>query len=50
MSALARELWLYMKVRKKWWLIPIIVIMALVGGMLVLAKGSALAPFIYTVF
>jgi hypothetical protein len=50
MSALARELWLYMRVRKKWWLIPIIVIMALVGGMLVLAKGSALAPFIYTVF
>jgi hypothetical protein len=50
MSALVRELWLYMKVRKKWWLIPIIVIMALVGGMLVLAKGSALAPFIYTVF
>jgi hypothetical protein len=50
MSALVRELWLYMKVRKKWWLSPIIVIMALVGGMLVLAQGSALAPFIYTVF
>jgi hypothetical protein len=44
------ELLSFMKVRKKWWLLPIIVVMLLVGGLLVLAQGSALAPFIYTIF
>ena len=44
------ELWAYMKVRKKWWLLPIIVVMLLVGALLVFAQGSALAPFIYTIF
>jgi hypothetical protein len=39
-----------MRVRKKWWLMPIIVIMLLVGMLLVFAQGSALAPFIYTIF
>jgi hypothetical protein len=50
MIALARELWAFMRVRKKWWLLPIVVIMALVSALLVLAQGSALAPFIYTIF
>ena len=44
------ELWAYMRIRKKWWLIPVIVVMMLVGTLLVFAQGSALAPFIYTVF
>ena len=44
------EFWEFFKVRKKWWLAPIIVVMALVGGLLVFAQGSALAPFIYTIF
>jgi len=48
--SLAREFWAFMRVRKKWWLLPIIVIMALVSTLLVFAEGSALAPFIYTIF
>jgi hypothetical protein len=50
MSSIARELWSFMKVRKKWWLLPIILVMILVGGLLVFAQGSVLAPFIYTIF
>jgi hypothetical protein len=49
-TGIARELWSYMKVRKKWWLLPIILVLALVGGLLVFAQGSVLAPFIYTIF
>ena len=49
-GGITRELWSYMKVRKKWWLLPIIVVLLLVGLLLVFAQGSALAPFIYTVF
>jgi len=49
-GGLARELWLFLRVRKKWWLLPIIVMLSLIAGLLVLAQGSALAPFIYTVF
>lgn len=45
-----KELWMFLKVRKKFWLLPIMAIMLLFGGLLVLAKGSAVAPFIYTVF
>ncbi len=45
-----RELWEFMRVRKKFWLLPILLIMALLGGLLVLAQGSAVAPFIYTLF
>jgi len=45
-----KELWAFMKVRKKWWLLPIILIMLGVGMLLVFAQGSALAPFIYTIF
>jgi hypothetical protein len=44
------ELWTFMRVRKKFWLIPILVMMALFGGLIVLTKGSAVAPFIYTIF
>ena len=49
MSFLA-ELWLFLKVRRKFWLLPIIVMMALFGGLVVLTQGSAVAPFIYTIF
>ena len=44
------ELWKFLKVRKKFWLLPIIVMMVVFGGLVVLAKGSAVAPFIYTIF
>lgn len=44
------ELWRYMRARRKYWLLPVMVVMVLVGGLLVLAKGSAIAPFIYTLF
>lgn len=44
------ELWRFMRVRKKFWLLPILIVMFLLGGLLVLAKGSAVAPFIYTLF
>jgi Family of unknown function (DUF5989) len=47
---LLSELWAFMRARKKWWLLPVIVIMVAVGALLVFAQGSALAPFIYTVF
>jgi hypothetical protein len=49
-GGLISELWAFMKVRKKWWLAPIIIVMMLVGALLVFAQGSALAPFIYTIF
>ena len=44
------ELWAFMAERKKWWLLPVIIVMVAVGALLVFAQGSALAPFIYTVF
>ena len=47
---LISELIAYMKARRKWWLIPVIVVMVAVGALLVFAQGSALAPFIYTIF
>jgi hypothetical protein len=47
---LLSELWAFMKVRKKWWLLPLILVMLAVGSLLVFAQGSALAPFIYTIF
>ncbi|HEX9486071.1 MAG TPA: DUF5989 family protein [Gemmatimonadales bacterium] len=50
MSSLAMEFWRFLKVRKKWWVLPIVVVMMLVGALLVFAQGSALAPFIYTIF
>lgn len=48
--SLARELWTFMRVRKKWWLLPIILVMFVMGALLIFAQGSALAPFIYTIF
>ncbi len=45
-----KELWLFMRERKKFWLLPIIAVMLLLGALLVLAQGSAIAPFIYTLF
>jgi hypothetical protein len=44
------ELWAFMRVRKKFWLLPVMVMMAVFGGLLVLGKGSAIAPFLYTLF
>jgi hypothetical protein len=48
--SLIAEIWRYLKVRKKFWLIPVIVVVFLIGGLLLLAQGSAVAPFIYTLF
>lgn len=50
MLDLVRDLWAFMRERKKFWLLPIIVVLLLLGGLLVLAQGSAIAPFIYTLF
>ncbi len=47
---LVAEFWAFLGARKKWWLAPIIIVMVLVGALLVFAQGSALAPFIYTIF
>jgi len=44
------ELWRFMRVRKKFWLLPILIMMVVFGGLVVLTKGSAIAPFIYTLF
>jgi len=49
-ASLTRELWAFLKVRKKWWLLPIILVMLAVGALLLFAQGSVLAPFIYTIF
>lgn len=50
MLSLLRELGAYMSARKKWWLAPVLFVLVIVGGLLVLAQGSAIAPFVYTVF
>ena len=50
MLSLVKELVAYMSARKKWWLMPILTLLLVIGGLLVLAQGSAIAPFIYTVF
>jgi uncharacterized protein DUF5989 len=44
------ELWTFMRVRKKYWLLPLLLMLAVFGSLIVLAKGSAVAPFIYTLF
>jgi competence protein ComGC len=49
-ASLVRELWSFMRERKKFWLAPILVVLLMVGALLVFAQGSALAPFIYTIF
>lgn len=48
--AFIKELFAFMAERKKFWLLPIFLMLVLIGGLLVLAKGSAIAPFIYTLF
>ena len=48
--SIVREIWAYMRERKKWWLAPVILMLLFVGTLLVFAQGSALAPFIYTIF
>jgi hypothetical protein len=50
MLSLMVELWQFMRIRKKFWLLPIIAMMVLFGGLVVLTQGSAIAPFIYTLF
>lgn len=49
-TSLAGELWAFLRVTRKWWLLPIIAVMLVVGTLLVFAQGSVLAPFIYTLF
>ncbi|MGH7517814.1 MAG: DUF5989 family protein [Gemmatimonadales bacterium] len=49
-NSLWRELWAFVRTGKRWWLVPVIVALGLVATLLVLAEGSALAPFIYTIF
>lgn len=48
--SILREFWDFLRVRKKWWLAPVIVILVLLGLILIVTEGSALAPFIYTLF
>ena len=50
MGSILVELWQYLRVRKKFWLMPIIIVLGLLGGLLILTQGSAIAPFIYTLF
>lgn len=50
MFELARDLWLFMRERKKFWLAPLIIIMVLLGSLIMLSQGSVVAPFIYTLF
>jgi hypothetical protein len=47
---LLKDLWDFLKVRKKFWLAPIVIVLLLLGGLIVLSQGSAVAPFIYTLF
>ena len=50
MMSFVKELWMFLRVRKKFWLLRIIVVMAIFGGLIILSQGSAVAPFIYTLF
>jgi hypothetical protein len=50
MVSFAGELWCFLRARKKFWMLPILIVMAAVGGLVVLTQGSAVAPFIYTIF
>jgi len=50
MLELIKDFWAFMRVRRKFWLAPIVIIMLMLGGLLVVGQGSALAPFIYTLF
>jgi hypothetical protein len=48
--SILKEFWDFLKVRKKWWLTPIVVVLLLLGSLIVFTQGSAVAPFIYTLF
>ena len=48
--SIIKEFWLFLKVRKKWWLAPIVISLLLLGALIVFTEGSAVAPFIYTLF
>lgn len=48
--SIIKEFWEFLKVRKKWWLLPLVLFLVLLGALLLLSEGSALAPFIYTLF
>ena len=48
--SILREFWSFLRVRKRWWLMPIVIFLLTLGAILVVGKGSALAPFIYTLF
>jgi len=50
MKSFIKEIFAYMSARKKWWLLPILLILVAFGGLMILAQGSAIAPFIYTIF
>ena len=50
MIVFLREFWQFLRARKKFWLLPVFIVMAIFGGLLVLSKGAAVAPFIYTLF
>jgi hypothetical protein len=50
MGSLLKELFAYMRARKKWWLLPVLIVLLVFGGLLILAQGTAIGPFIYTVF
>ncbi len=50
MSSFLKELWTFLRVRKKLWLLPIIIVMVALGALLIAAQGSVVAPFIYTLF
>ena len=45
-----KEFWEFIKVRKKYWLLPILIVLLIFGGLIILSQGSAVAPFIYTIF
>ena len=45
-----KEFWFFLKVRKKFWLLPILIVLLILGGLIVLSQGSAVAPFIYAIF
>ena len=49
-SSIIKEFWLFLKVRKKWWLAPIVFFLLLLGALIIFTEGSAVAPFIYTLF
>jgi hypothetical protein len=48
--SILREFWMFLRVRKKYWLLPIVIFLVLLGALIVLTEGSAIAPFIYTLF